>query len=125
MNWETLDARSSRRTDEPAISVQKNYRVSWNQGAQKAMGGPEYIEILLNREAGLLGLRRAEKSETTFPVRRVAGQRSWGVSAQGALVTAGITDVERSHRRYADAEELADGSSVLFIDISPLLGDDE
>jgi hypothetical protein len=113
--WEVLPAKASKRTDSPALSLQKNGRISWNEGAQRAMGDPDFVELLLNRRTGRLGLRKVEKSEQAFHVRKSGSQRTWALSAEGALNQAGIK-AEVAYRRYADVS-----NGVVSIDISELL----
>lgn len=115
MSWEVLPARMSKRSNEPAISVQKNFRVSWNRGTQAVLGSPEYVELLLDRTAKRLGIRKTGKSETSYTVRKAGAQDTWGISAEGPMKAAGIT-VETSHRRYA----LVDGD-IVHIDIAEIL----
>lgn len=117
MSWEVLPAGVSKRSNEPAISVQKNFRISWNRGTQDALGNPEHVDLLLDRSGRRLGLRKCELSETSFKARKAKDQDTWGISAKGPLTAAGIA-VEASHRRYA---ETADG--IVFIDITEILQD--
>jgi hypothetical protein len=117
MAWEKLSAKISKRTDMAAISIQKSGRVAWNQGTQKALGEPNFVELLIDRKAGRLGLRKADKGMANFPVKQVGSQKTWGISAQGALGLAGLS-VDAAYRRYAEVD-----NDVVFIDIAELLSD--
>jgi hypothetical protein len=107
----------SKRSNDPSISIQKNGRISWNKGTQHALGNPEFVDVLLDRLEKRLGVRRSERTETAYTVRKSATQDSWGVSADGPLKAAGIV-VSRSHRRYAAVD-----GEIVYIDLTELMSE--
>lgn len=114
MPWQKLRPRISARVRVPAIGIQKNGRIAWNEGTQKALGEPEWVELLYDEKEKKLGLRKVEQSEEAFPVRKAGRQRTWGISALGALKSIGI-EIDAAYRRYADIE-----GDVVSIDVSGL-----
>lgn len=104
MGWIVLASGTSKRSNEPAISLMKNYRISWNRATQQVLGEPEFVDLLIDPATKRMGLRRTAKSEVSFPVRKSASQDSWGISAEGPLKAAGIL-VASSHRRYAETTD--------------------
>lgn len=104
MTWKKLPRRSSIRSNKPAIGIQKNGRISWNLGTQQALGSPEYVELLYDPQKKKLGLRKVESEDLdTFPVRQAGKQRTWGISALGALRSIGI-EVDKAYRVFAEIE---------------------
>lgn len=117
MSWKKLQARTSKKDTTPALSIQKNGRVAWNLGTHEKLGEPEYVELLLDIEGKRLGVRKVKKTEDAFAVRQTGKQKSWGISAMGALSSEGIT-VEAAYRKFAQVED-----NVVFINIDEILGD--
>ncbi len=114
MPWEKLSAKSSKRTDMPALSIQKNGRVAWNLGAQNALGDPEFVELLIDHEANRLGLKKTVKGDDNFIVRKNKNQKTWSISAQGALNSTGLV-VDASYRRYGEVSD-----NVVYININEI-----
>lgn len=114
MAWETLKANSSKRTTKPSIGIQKNGRISWNEGTQEELGDPQFVELLLDRQGMRLGLKAGQQAEETFSVRKSGTQKTWGISAYGALNIASLV-VEKAYRKYAKVEK-----GIVFIDISDI-----
>ena len=116
MSWEKLKRGASVKSQVPAISIQKSGRVTWNVGAQEALGSPQYVDVLCDLDGNRFGLRKASgQGADTFPVRTSARQRTWGVSARAGLRAIGI-ELATAFRGLAERE-----GDVLFIDISPLM----
>jgi hypothetical protein len=76
MSW-TLAERVVRLvSSDPAISVYKGGNVRWNQAAHSALGEPLYVELLVDRERKLLGIRRSEDNPKAFTVRHLPNRLS-------------------------------------------------
>ena len=116
MAWETISAKLTRRTGAPALSIQKNGRVSWNAGMQRVLGNPEWVRMVYDRATDRLALSKAERAAHHFAVRKAKTQESWGFSAYGPLRTILGIDPSESYRRYA--EDFGDG--IWGIDIKEL-----
>jgi hypothetical protein len=107
MTWQKVSAKSTIRTDLPAMSIQKNGHITWNAGMQDALGDPDWVKVMYDPEADRIALAKAERAVDHFQVRKAPGQRTWGFSALGPLkATVGVAP-ERSYRRYA--EEYGEG----------------
>ncbi len=115
MSWKKLHSRSSARSTKPAIGIQKNGRISWNEGTQQALQSPQFVELLYDEANKRLGLQKAPvEGEDTFVVRQASKQRTWGISALGALRSIGI-EIKQAYRKAAQVEE-----GVVFIVMSDL-----
>jgi hypothetical protein len=119
MPWEKLPAEMSKRSEMPAISLQKGGRVAWNEGTNKSLGEPDFVELLIDRKTMRLGLRKSIKGAGNFPVRRVGSQRTWMINAAGTLGLVGLL-VDTAYRRYAEVDD-----DIVFIDISELFSDQD
>lgn len=118
MTWKKLHRRASVRSDKPAIGIQKNGRIAWNAGTQEALGLPEYIELLYDEKNKRIGLKKTDSEDLdTFPVRQAAKQRTWGVSALGALRSIGI-EVDKAYRAFAEVD-----GDIVSISVEQLVTD--
>ena len=115
MAWRALPPGIYRGTIQPTISIQKSGALTWNRGAQQALGEPEVVQILFDEERKLLGLRKVDGESEGFRVRRLGNQNTWITSARGALRRVGLLP-SRAYRRVAELQE-----GVLAIDVSELL----
>ena len=109
MAWKKLSARAGNlRTGRPAMSIQKNGRVTWNWGLHEALGRPEWVELLFDREAMLLGIRGSAQPDNCLEVRKASKQETWGVSAL-AMLRSGAPYLAVSRAFRTVAHDLGDG----------------
>ncbi|HEX3359599.1 MAG TPA: hypothetical protein VHS74_01290 [Solirubrobacterales bacterium] len=62
MPFETFKRQRAIQTTEPAVTIQKRGTFSLNSPAFEALGNPEYLELLYDRQERLIGLRKADSS---------------------------------------------------------------
>lgn len=61
----------------PLVTIQKRGTISLNKSAYSALGEPEAVELLYDRDERIVGLRAAESSlEHAYPVRSATGRGS-------------------------------------------------
>jgi len=100
------------------MSIQRGGRLSWNYGFYEALGRPEYVRLLLDTEAGLLGVRASPPGTQALRVRKSTRQRTWAVSAKAALRHgAPALLVDRAYP--APARDVGEG--IMAISVAPLL----
>ncbi len=112
MPFEVFDKRSATASKNPLVTIQKGGYFSLNRAAYQAMGEPEAVELLFDREEQLIGFRPADPtSPRAFPVR------SQGKHSPSTLMITGRAftkyyDIDASTaRRYG--VEMRDGVLVL------------
>jgi hypothetical protein len=97
MPFETFKRQRTPVTDEPAITIQKRGAISINPPAYAALGEPEHLELLFDREERLMGLRKVDstvphayqvrplgKSGTTHLVSGTAFMAWYGIETETA-----------------------------------------
>lgn len=62
MAFETFKRQRAPLTTEPAVTIQKRGTFSLNAPAFEALGSPEYLELLFDRDERLIGLRGADSN---------------------------------------------------------------
>ncbi|HEV3282610.1 MAG TPA: hypothetical protein VG010_00265 [Solirubrobacteraceae bacterium] len=98
MAFETFKRQRVPLTTEPAITIQKRGNLSLNPPAYKALGSPEAVELMYDRERRLIGLRKTDpESEVAYLVRPMAKSAStWLISGTAFTAYYGIeTDTAR------------------------------
>jgi hypothetical protein len=112
-NFEVFTGRSSRRGAGPFVTVQRAGVLSLNRDAYQLLGKPEWVELLYDRGASLMGFRAAgTRVPHAYRVRSQKASSSVLVSGGAFTRHYGIpTDVAR---RYPAA--LSDG--VLVVDLT-------
>ena len=102
-----------RRAGQPFVTIQKKGVISLNRAAFDALGSPEFVELLFDRDAQLVALRRVESSvEHAYQVRApVTNHATWLISG-GAFLTYYEIDSSESVRRAARVED-----DLLIIDL--------
>lgn len=70
MSFETFDKRTAAATKAPMVTIQRQGSFSLNKAAHAALGSPETVELLFDRENQLLGFKPVSPSSPrAFPVR--------------------------------------------------------
>ncbi len=112
MEWESIPATTRARTDKPALSIGRNGQIRWNRGFHEALGEPEYVELLVDMQNRRLGIRRAQEAQGSFAVHKASRQRTWGISAGGALRHKGIVSTHALRRWASDFGDGVWGISI-------------
>jgi len=116
MAWNKLDSQAGGIANTPSISIQKTGKIAWNEPAQEALGKPEHVEVLIDDETALLGVKKTIKpTASDFAVKRYGDQKSWSVSAKRPLKSVGI-EPDAAYRQQANMD-----NGVLTIKIGGLL----
>jgi hypothetical protein len=113
MPFETF-TRQRRVGRQPYVTIQKKGVISINQAAFDALDSPEFVELLYDRDARLVALRKVDSSvEHRYQVRApVEGHATWVISG-AAFVSYYEIDASTSVRRPARTE-----GDLLIIDLN-------
>lgn len=91
MAFETFKRQRAPLTTEPAITIQKRGTFSLNAPAFEALGSPEYLELLYDRDERLIGLRKADAHVPhAYVVRPLGNGTTQMVSGTAFLAFYGI-----------------------------------
>ncbi len=99
MSFEAFKRQRAPLTGDPAITIQKRGNFWLNPAAYSALGEPQAVELLYDKERNLVALRKApEDSEYAYVVRPLGGQRkqrqtgntSWLISGMAFTAYYGI-----------------------------------
>jgi hypothetical protein len=103
-----------RRSLPPFVTIQRKGVISLNRGSFEALDSPASVELLYDRDARLVALRKVDPSvEHAYQVRAPAENRgTWLVSA-GAFTSYYEIDTSQTVRRMARLE-----GDLLIIDIN-------
>jgi hypothetical protein len=86
-NWELYErGNSRRRSDEPLVTIQRRGQISFNPAAMRALGEPEAVIFLIDKNERLLGFRASGITKKTG--RRKAVEPGALVRPPGATVAA-------------------------------------
>lgn len=101
--FETFRKRMVPLTKAPYVTIQRRGTMSFNKSAYAALGSPEAVELLYDRDEQIIGVRPVDRSvEHAYPIRPSGGGKadpgSWMVSGR-AFVQYYDIDTELS-RRY-------------------------
>ena len=101
MPFETF-TRQRKAGRQPFVTLQKKGIISLNRAAFEALGDPEAVELLYDKEANLMALRRVESSvEHAYKVRTPPGNHGTWLVAGGAFASYYDIDISASVRRAA------------------------
>lgn len=114
--FETFTKRLVPLAKAPYVTIQKRGTMSFNHSAFVALGSPEAIELLYDRDERIIGVRAVHPGvEHAYPIRATGGGKAdsgtWMVSGRAFAQYYGI-DTEVS-RRYAAVMD----NGVLCIDL--------
>lgn len=114
MAWEVFE-RTGRGTASsfPTVTLNAQQQLIPNRYAVEALGNPEYVSLLWDKQARAIGIRPATK-DATAPLRCTYSKKHIHISARGFCLWAGITADAKGRWRA----ELIDG--VLTV---PLVGE--
>ncbi len=117
-NFEVYDRRTAPIPKTPQITLQRGGGISINQTAFLAMNSPEFVELLCDREKGVIAFRNVENQPHAYPVRPVgAGGKTVLVNGRTFLEYYGI-EIPVSVRFVPKLVPQPDGSAVLIIDLN-------
>lgn len=105
MTWQEWAPRTRPRTTVPALSIQANGSLAWNKGLHDKLGEPTYVRVMHDADGQRLAIRAAERTMEAFTVHRTGRQKSWHISAAGAVKAYMGGLPERAYRRYAEEFE--------------------
>ncbi len=111
--FEVFTRRSTPIVKDHYVAIHKRGTISLNRSAVEALGQPDAIQLLFNREKRIMAFRPVEPTiEGAYPLRRQQQSNSWLVAGQAFLK---FYDIDHSiTRRYTG--ELRD--NMLRIDFS-------
>lgn len=70
-NWEVYSRQGRNASSEPLVSIQRTGSLALNKAAYDAIGKPEAVQLLFDRQEQLIGLRPAARGdENAYVVRR-------------------------------------------------------
>ncbi len=97
--FEVFKGRDSRAGTEPLVTMQRGGIYSLNQAAHEALGRPEFVELLFDRNDRVMGFRNVPRGVThAYKVRGQANSSSFLVTGRAFNQYFGIT-VDKA-RRY-------------------------
>jgi hypothetical protein len=106
---------------EPSVTIQKRGTLSLNVPAYAALGEPEAVELLYDRERDLMALRKAESgTDSAYVVRPLGkGNSTWLISGKAFTSYYGIKTgiARRWSGRFEDGLLIVD-LSVPGVDVS-------
>lgn len=98
MPFEVFDKRAATATKSPMVTIQKGGMFSWNKAAYEAIGSPEAVQLLYDKEEKLIGFRPVEstnpraffvrpqgKNAATFTVAGRSFTQHYGIDTDTAL----------------------------------------
>lgn len=108
------------RTTQPMMTIQKGGAFSLNKAAYLILGEPKAVELLFDRVAQVIGLRRVAPTERhAFPVRPVGRGTTFALSGRSFCTHYGIPTDQA--RRFTARPV---GLNVLAIDLNEVTGQD-
>jgi len=93
MAFETFKRQRAPITGDPAVTIQKRGTLSLNVPAYKALGSPEAVELLYDRDQNLMGLRKVDPAtDHAYIVRPLGkGGSNWLISGKAFTTYYGIS----------------------------------
>jgi hypothetical protein len=111
MPFETFKRQRSRPDDSPYVTIQKRGTLSFNRAAYAALGEPEAVELLFDREDRRIGIRRVDPSTAhAYGVRPLNRGATWLASGTAFVNYYGI---ETAVSRRWPAEAVDEGFLVI------------
>ena len=107
--FEVFTKRSAPRTELPQATLRRKGILAVNEAAYALLGAPHAVELLYDREAGVVGLRGVHPSlPHAYPVRRGGKSRSYRVAFAGFARHYGIPmDATRTYPAEKRGDVLA------------------
>lgn len=114
-DFEVFTRRMVPMTKQPSVTIQKRGLISLNRSAQVALGEPEAIELLYDREQKIVGIRPVDPKEPhAYPLRAQGGKTDGTYLIAGTAFTKYYGISTEISRRFV--AEMQDG--VLCIDLN-------
>jgi hypothetical protein len=116
--WEEFTGRASRSGSSPAVTIQKTGVLSLNAEAFDALGKPEAVVLLFDRDGQAMGLRASPKTVLhAYRLRAQGGGQSHLVSGRAFLARYGLAvDAAKRYPAAMDGDilsvNLTEGGSV-------------
>jgi hypothetical protein len=114
-NFETFTRRMIPLVKKPSVTIQKKGTMSFNKAAQVALGSPEAVELLYDKEAKIIGIRAVDPAvEHAYPMRPQGSKSDGPFIVSGSAFTKyyGIK-TDEARRFTADVQD-----GVLCFDIA-------
>jgi len=117
MPFEPFDKRTAAATKSPMVTIQRQGSFSLNKAAHAAIGSPDAVELLFDRENQLVGFRPvAPTSPRAFPVRPQGPNAGTLMVAGQAFTKYYAIDTSKA-RRYPIEVRNEDGQDILVVDL--------
>jgi hypothetical protein len=117
MAFETFKRQRQRPSDDPYVTIQKKGVISLNLASYTALGSPEAVELLYDREERLVGLRKVDPSvEHAYIVRGLGRGKvdtNWLISGTAFAQYYGIK--ADSARRWK--AKVVEDAEMLIVDL--------
>ena len=111
-NWEVFDRKAKPLVSQPLVTLQASGTFSMNEASYDALGQPDQVELLYDREEKIIGFRAAtEKSPHSYPIKPQQNGRTFQTGGRAFCSHYGI-EIGKA-RRFAG--EMIEG--VLAIDL--------
>ncbi len=111
-NWEVFDRKAKPLVSQPLVTLQASGTFSMNEASYDALGQPDQVELLYDREERVIGFRAAtDKSPHSYPIKPQQNGRTFQTGGRAFCKHYGIETGKA--RRFAG--EMIDG--VLAIDL--------
>jgi hypothetical protein len=112
--FETFTRRMIPLVKKPFVTIQKRGTMSFNKAAQVALGSPEAVELLYDKENDVMGIRAVDPSvDHAYPMRAQGNKDDGPYIVSGAAFTKFYGIKTEEARRFN--AEMEDG--VLIIDL--------
>jgi hypothetical protein len=111
--FEKFQRQRLRTTREPTVTIQKRGALSLNAAAFEALGSPEFVELLYDRDERLIGFRKLAEDASHAYVVRPAGTHGTNHVISGKAFLR-YYDISRDVARRWIAEEQDD---ILVVDL--------
>ena len=109
-NFESFNRRMVPLRSVPHVTIQKRGAFSLNRSAYEALGAPDAVELLYDRDERIIGLRAAPATDADASHVRASSRSAsgpWMVSAMAFTKFYDIdTSVTRRHEAYLDDDVL-------------------
>lgn len=91
-NWETFTFQGSKRATVLRVTLSIRRIFALNQLAFDEIGKPEFVELLFDRKARLIGLKPSKKNvKHAYPIRKQGKNRSYIIAGKAFCTYYGIT----------------------------------
>jgi len=86
MSFETFMRQRAPVTGDPSVTIQKRGTISLNTPAYTALGRPEAIELLFDRDQRLMAMRGVDpEAPSAYPIRPLGRGSTWLVSGKAFM----------------------------------------